>query len=307
MRKSTEKIVQIVQRHYFSEEIDCLTDGRQVKGHSKLSNLSPVLIEGTIRVGGRIRHPPIPFDAIHPMILPRDHPVSTFIVRHFHEYLGHVGREHVLSTLRQRFCLLCPRIEWKSQPPTASHMSGIWERLIRSVRKTMKAVLGDPNAFVGLETLRKVFAEVVTILNRRPFTPISDDPRDFEPLTPSHFLLQRQNFALPPGCFEREDLYRRKQWRRAQFLADCFWKRWIREYIPTLQQRQKWTRERDNLKIEDVVLVVDNNSPRGRWLLGRVIKTFPGRDGKVCVAEIKTKTSTLTRPISKLCLLEEAV
>ena len=96
MRKSTEKIVQIVQRQYFSEEIDCLTDGRQVKGHSKLSNLSPVLIEGTIRVGGRIRHAPIPFDAIHPMILPRDHPVSTFIVRHYHEYLGHAGREHVL-------------------------------------------------------------------------------------------------------------------------------------------------------------------------------------------------------------------
>ena len=80
MRKSTEKIVQMVQRQYFSEEIDCLTDGRQVKGHSKLSILSPVLIEGTIRVGGRIRHAPIPFDAIHPMILPRVHPVSTLIV-----------------------------------------------------------------------------------------------------------------------------------------------------------------------------------------------------------------------------------
>ena len=105
----------------------------------------------------------------------------------------------------------------------------------------------------------------------------------------------------------REDLYRRKLWRRAQFPADCFRKRWIREYIPTLQQRQKWIREKDNLKIGDVVLVVDNNSPRGCWLLDRVIKTFPGRDGKVRVAEIKTKNSTLTRPISKLCLLEEAV
>ena len=69
MWKSTEKIVQMVQRQFFSEEIDCLKDGRQVKGHSKLSNLSPVLIEGTIRVGGRIRHAPIPFDAIHPMII----------------------------------------------------------------------------------------------------------------------------------------------------------------------------------------------------------------------------------------------
>ena len=67
-------------------------------------------------------------------------------------------------------CYLCPRIEWIFQAPPASHMSGIWERLIRSVRKTMKAVLGDPNAFVGLESLRTVFAEVVTILNTRPLT-----------------------------------------------------------------------------------------------------------------------------------------
>ena len=89
--------------------------------------------------------------------------------------------------------------------------------------------------------------------------------------------------------------------------ADCFWKRWIRQYIPTLHQRQKWIREEANFKIGDVVLVVDNKPPRGRWLLGRVIKTFPEQDGKVRLAEIKTKNSTLTRPISKLCLLEEAV
>lgn len=119
-------------------------------------------------------------------------------------------------------CYLCPRREWKFQPPSTSHMSGIWERLIRSVSKMMKAVLGYPKAFVGLETLRIVFAEVVTSLNSRPVTPVSDDRSDYEPLTPSHFLLQRQNFALPPGCFEHDDLYRRKQWRRAQFLADCF-------------------------------------------------------------------------------------
>ena len=37
------------------------------------------------------------------MILPRDYSVSTFIVRHYHEYLGHAGREHVLSTLPKDF------------------------------------------------------------------------------------------------------------------------------------------------------------------------------------------------------------
>ena len=201
---------------------------------------------------------------------------------------------------------LCPRSEWKFQPPAASHMNRAWERLIRSVRKPMRAILGNQNALVGLETLCTVFAEVVTILNSPPLTPSSDDPSDCEPHTPSHLLLQRRNLALPPGSFVREDLYRSKQWRQAQFLADCFWKRWIREYVLALQQRQKWVREKGNLAIGDLVLIVDDNSPRGRWLLSRVIKSFPGPDERVRVAEIKTSTSTLTRPISKLCLLEEA-
>ena len=147
----------------------------------------------------------------------------------------------------------------------------------------MRAILGNQDALVSLETLRTVFAEVVTILNSRPLTPSSDDPNDFKPLTPSHFLLQRRNLALPPGLFVSEDLYQRMQWRQAQFLADCFWKRWMREYIPMLQQRHKWIGEKGSLAIGDLVLVVDDNSPRGRWLLGRVVKTFPGHDHRVRV------------------------
>ena len=54
------------------------------------------------------------------------------------------------------------------------------------------------------------------------------------------------------------------------------------------------------------MLVIDKNLPRGRWLLGRCVKIFPGRDGQVRTAEIKTKESILIRPISKynieLCL-----
>jgi len=68
-----------------------------------------VLIEGTIRVGGRIRHASIPFDAVHPMLLPKDHPISTLIVRYYHEILGHAGREHVLPAIRQKFWILQAR------------------------------------------------------------------------------------------------------------------------------------------------------------------------------------------------------
>ena len=93
----------------------------------------------------------------------------------------------------------------------------------------MNAILGNQNALIGLEALRTVFAEVVIILNSRSLTPSSDEPSDPEPLTPNHLLLQRKHLALPPGLFAHEDFYRRKHWRRSQFLVDCFWERWIKE------------------------------------------------------------------------------
>ena len=127
-----------------------------------------------------------------------------------------------------------------------------------------------------------------------------------EPLTPNHLLLQRRNLAIPPGVFAKEELYSRKQWRHAQFLANCFWSRWVLEYVPTLQQRHKWLLNKRNLAVNDLVLVVDKTVPRSRWLLGRVTKVFPGEDSRVRTAEVKTKDSSLTRPVTKLCLLEEA-
>ena len=38
-------------------------------------------------------------------------------------------------------------------------------------------------------------------------------------------------------------------------MAAEFWKRWKREYIQSLQERQKWQQKTQNLKVNDVVLL----------------------------------------------------
>lgn len=76
--------------------------------------------------------------------------------------------------------------------------------------------------------------------------------------------------------------------------------------MPTLQQCHKWLLNKRNLAVNDLVLVVDKTVPRSRWLLGRVTKVFPGEDSCGHTTEVKTKDSSLTRPVAKLCLLEEA-
>jgi len=112
--------------------------------------------------------------------------------------------------------------------------------------------------------------------------------------------------SLPPGVFSKSDIYTRRRWRQVQYMADIFWKRWLKEYLPQLQERQKWQRTRRNFLPGDVVLIVDDSAPRNSWLMGRVVNIVPDKGGLVRSVHIKTKTNYLERPITKLCLLQEA-
>jgi len=58
------------------------------------------------------------------------------------------------------------------------------------------------------------------------------------------------------------------------------------------------------VNVDDVVILIDDSLPRNCWSLGRVVEVFPGRDDLVRSVRIKTSTSELTRPISKMCLPE---
>ena len=193
-------------------------------------------------------------------------------------------------------------IRWKFNPPTASHMGGVWERHIRTIRKLLSVLLNQQQ--LTDEALHTFLCIVENVVNNRPLTAVSDDPTDFEPLTPNHLLQLRRGPSLPPGEFVKQDLYCRRRWRQVQYLADVFWSRWTKEYLPTLQLRTKWLRSQDNLKVNTVVLLVDDNLPRNCWLLGRIIRTMPGSDGFVRTCEVKTKNGVFVRPIHKLCVLQ---
>ncbi|PIK33170.1 hypothetical protein BSL78_30017 [Apostichopus japonicus] len=96
-------------------------------------------------------------------------------------------------------------VDWEFNPPGASHMGGIWERMIRSVRRILVNLLSQQT--VTDEALLTLMTEVEAILNGRPLTPLSMDPKDEEPLTPNHLLLLRSNPNTSPGLFVKEDGY----------------------------------------------------------------------------------------------------
>ena len=217
--------------------------------------------------------------------------------RELRDAIQHWNQAKIQDTLRHR------GVEWIFNPPAGSHFGGIWERQIRSVRKILKSVLKEQ--VVDDESLQTLMCEVEAIMNDRPITKSSDDVNDLEALTPNHILLLKRQPLLPPGLFEKEDLYSRRRWKQVQYLANLFWRRWVREYLPLLQERQKWTQVSQNLTPGDVVMIVDDSAPRNSWVLGKVIKTMPDAKGLVRRVLVKTKSNTLERPVEKLCLVCE--
>lgn len=126
-------------------------------------------------------------------------------------------------------------------------------------------------------------------------------------LTPNHVFLLRLGQSFPSGIFAKEDIYSRRRWRQVQYLSDVFWRRGVKEYLPALQERQKWFRPRRIFQIGDIVLLTDDKSPRGLWPLSCItgVKTNR-RDRLVRSVTLKTKSITLERPNGAAEVSEEA-
>ena len=157
----------------------------------------------------------------------------------------------------------------------------------------------------GISTL---LCEVESIVNGRPITKVSDDPRDLEALTPNHLLLLHPGSSIPPGRFSRSDNSSMRRWRQVQYLADLFWRLvgFVSICLPCNRDRNG-TSCRETWRVNDIVLVLDEKTPCCSWPLGRVLEVHTNKkDGLVRSAKIKTITSVMVRPISKLILLEQA-
>ena len=200
--------------------------------------------------------------------------------------------------------LVHKRITWKFNPPATPHQGGSWERLVRSCKRVFYAILG--NQKVTEDVLVTTFCLVEQTLNARPLTPVSSDPCDFDALCPNHFLLGRPSSCLPSISPSIDDFDHRKRFARAQAYANAIWSRWLKEYVPSLNQRGKWHSDSSqHLKPGDLVWIVDPTHPRGYYSTARVESLNYGPDGIARSANLKTKNACFTRPLVKLAPLFE--
>ncbi|BES91769.1 Pao retrotransposon peptidase [Nesidiocoris tenuis] len=439
------RLVRFVQSQVFSSEIKLLSEGKLIA--SKFRKLNPFLDDDSIiRVGGRLKHAPIPSDQKHPMLLPKAHHFTHLVVDHFHLKYLHAGPLLVQSLIRAEFwivnsrevirnrlsrCVTCfktkPKeqehlmgdlptsrlepisafyrcscdyggpyrikasslrnakvtkayiclfvcfttraihlelvsdlttdafiaalrrfvgrrgsvseiqsdcgtnfvgakhkledwskfvsskqhnsqvekclseegITWKLCAPGSPHLNGLAEAGIKSIKTHLTKVIGEQT--LTYEEFYTILTQIEAVVNSRPITQVSSDPNDLQALTPGHFLMQRPAFALVGP--EPENLNITKRWKLVQKLLHSFWDRWRKDYLGGLQTRSKWTKEFNNLKVDDLVIMKEPNLSPSQWKMARITKVLPGEDGIVRVAEVKTAQGTFTRSVRKLCPL----
>lgn len=202
----------------------------------------------------------------------------------------------------REFTTACTK--WSFNPPSAPHMGGAWERMVRSIKTVFYKIM--PSRSPNDETLRSMMAEVENIVNSRPLTYVPIDDETKEALTPNHLVLGSSNGMKPIAEYKDDGNVLRDSWLYSQQYAEQFWKRWVAEYLPSLTCRTKWFTKCKPLQVGDLVVVVDPSNPRNVWPRGKVVETKVADDGQVRSAKVITKSGVLERPVAKLAILDVA-
>ena len=194
--------------------------------------------------------------------------------------------------------------EWIFITPRAPHHGGWWERLVRSVKSCLRKSLGQK--CITKKELETILIEIEHTVNSRPLTRLYGQPGDEGPITPSHFLLEQplerplNDDLMPLSAAELSQKYHTRQ-----FALSKFWKKWKEQYITNLPPVVQNFKNGSSVEVGDLVLIRDENiGSRLEWPLARVLRVYPGRDGRIRSVDVKTRKSVICRPIQKLHKLE---
>ncbi|KAL4709683.1 hypothetical protein ACJJTC_007414 [Scirpophaga incertulas] len=262
----------LIQAQYesFNIEIRSIRNSEPINKKSCLAKISIYLdAEQILRVSGRTgavcKNLPLLLHGPNPMVLDGNHLIVQLLIRHYHCKFMHGYNEAVVNELQQCYHIL-------------------------RLRPTVKMIASNCLSCRKRKTV--------------PYAPpIGDLPEDR--LTPSRpFSRVGLDYFGPINLqpLQDSDLLGRRDWKKGLRLADHFWQRWTREYLPIIRTRRA-TSSSNQPACGDVVVVVDGNLPRSCWPIGKITKVWPGKDGKVRVAEVATKGGVLKRAAKMLAPL----
>ena len=156
---------------------------------------------------------------------------------------------------------------WKFNIELSPWQGGHYERMVRSVKRCFRKVLGS--ASISFDELSTVICEVECILNSTPLSYISDEANG-EILTLSHLLMGRRLLPLPAGiegklkrCETDNQQALSKRFLHLTRILSHFWNRWKREYLIKLRETHKMNSQKSvNINPGDVVSIHEDSAKK---------------------------------------------
>ncbi|KAJ8929080.1 hypothetical protein NQ314_018279 [Rhamnusium bicolor] len=198
------------------------------------------------------------------------------------------------------------RVKWKFIIERAAWWGGFWERLVKTVKDSLKLSIGK--AILNFDELQTILTEIEATINARPLTYIDNDPNNTWILTPEKFLIgdttSNLTADIPLKEIKRNDLL--DKWKVREKTLNKFWKRWSSDYLQQLRTAHHLNPKKSTVfKEGDIVLLHEQNIPRTLWNIVRITNLFHGRDGKVRACEVRLPSGKIfKRPIQLLYPLE---
>jgi hypothetical protein len=132
LKQAHNCIIKVTQKQAFREDIHFLEKHGKVPQNSKLISLSPFIDDtGLLRVGGRLKNAPVKYDQKHPLLMPKNHSVTSLLIESIHKQQLHGGCQTTIAALRRQYwklscrnadrkiifqCIKCFRANPKSYP-----------------------------------------------------------------------------------------------------------------------------------------------------------------------------------------------
>lgn len=100
------KMIYLIQREEFSDEIKTLMNNKAIPQVSKLSKSDPFIDDkGLLRIKGRLKFSDLDYDTKHPVIIPKG-PLAKLLIRFQHKFLKHAAVDTVISSLRTNLWII---------------------------------------------------------------------------------------------------------------------------------------------------------------------------------------------------------
>ena len=109
LRNAETKLIKFLQRAHFSDVFAQPKHAEQIATKNLpryVEKLLAVILDGVLRVGGRLEGAPVDFDSKHPIILPQRSRFTELVIREHHVLVGHSGASHTWASLRQKFWII---------------------------------------------------------------------------------------------------------------------------------------------------------------------------------------------------------